>query len=50
MCEMIDMPFEDRIYKVMAGYDDYLHRTYGNYMQLPPEGQRVTHKFEAYWL
>lgn len=50
MREMIDMPFEDRVYKVMAGYDDYLHRTYGNYMQLPPEGQRVTHKFEAYWL
>lgn len=50
MDRMIDMPFEDRIYKVMAGYDDHLRRTYGDYMQLPPEDQRVTHKFEAYWL
>ena len=24
-------------------------RTYGDYMTLPPEDQRVTHKFEAYW-
>ena len=46
----IDLPFEDRVYKAMAGYDDHLRRTYGDYMQLPPEDQRVTHKFEAYWL
>ena len=50
MERMIDMPFEDRVYKVMVGYDDHLRRTYGDYMQLPPENQRVTHKFEAYWL
>ena len=50
MERMIDMPFEDRTYKVMAGYDDHLRCTYGDYMQLPPEDQRVTHKFEAYWL
>lgn len=50
MEQTIDMPFEDRVYKVMAGYDDHLRRTYGDYMQLPPEAQRVTHKFEAYWL
>ena len=46
----IDMPFEDRVYKAMAGYDDHLRRTYGDYMQLPPEDQRVTHQFKAYWL
>ncbi len=45
----IDLPFEDRVYKAMAGYDDHLRRTYGDYMQLPPEDQRVTHQFEAYW-
>lgn len=48
MERMIDMKFEDRTYKVMVGYDDHLTRTYGDYMQLPPEDQRVTHQFEAY--
>jgi lipopolysaccharide cholinephosphotransferase len=50
MKKMIDMRFEDRTYKVMIGYDDYLCRIYGDYMKLPPEGQRATHQFEAYWL
>lgn len=50
MASYIDLPFEDRVYKAMAGYDDHLHRTYGDYMQLPPEDQRVTHQFKAYWL
>lgn len=45
-----DILFEGKQYKTMVGYDDYLTRTYGDYMQLPPEDQRVTHKFEAYWL
>lgn len=50
MKKMIDMRFENRTYKVMIGYDDYLCRTYGDYMKLPPEEQRATHQFEAYWL
>mgnify|MGYP000432378021 FL=1 len=37
------------MYKTMAGYKDYLSRTYGDYMKLPPVDQRVTHNFEAYW-
>lgn len=45
----VDITFEGRTYKTMAGYKDYLSRTYGDYMQLPPEDQRVTHQFEAYW-
>ena len=45
----VDIKFEDRVYKTMVGYKDYLTHTYGDYMQLPPEDQRVTHKFEAYW-
>ena len=49
MKQTMDMRFEDRTYKVMIGYDDYLRRTYGDYMQLPPEDQRVTHQFETYW-
>jgi len=46
----VDILFEGKLYKTMSGYHDYLERTYGDYMQLPPEDQRVTHHFEAYWL
>lgn len=45
----VDILFEGKLYKTMSGYHDYLERTYGDYMQLPPEDQRVTHHFEAYW-
>ena len=45
----VDITFEGKTYKTMVGYKDYLTRTYGDYMQLPPEDQRVTHHFEAYW-
>ncbi|MBQ8655572.1 MAG: LicD family protein [Prevotella sp.] len=50
IASMVDIEFEGRTYKTMVGYADYLTRTYGNYMQLPPEDQRQTHSFEAYWL
>lgn len=46
----VDIEFEGKQYKTMVGYKDYLERTYGDYMTLPPVEQRVTHKFEAYWL
>ena len=46
----IDIEFEGKLYKTMVGYKDYLERTYGDYMTLPPVEQRVTHHFEAYWL
>ena len=44
----VDIEFEGRMYKTMVGYKDYLERTYGDYMKLPPIEQRVTHQFEAY--
>jgi lipopolysaccharide cholinephosphotransferase len=44
----VDIEFEGKMYKTMVGYHDYLERTYGDYMTLPPVEQRVTHKFEAY--
>ena len=50
MKKMMDMKFENRIYKGMIGYDVYLRQTYGDYMKLPPEDQRTTHQFEAYWI
>ena len=46
----VDIEFEGRMYKTMVGYKNYLERTYGDYMTLPPVEQRVTHHFEAYWL
>ena len=45
----VDIEFEGKQYKTMVGYKDYLERTYGDYMIMPPVEQRVTHKFEAYW-
>lgn len=46
----VDVEFEGRRYKTMKGYKDYLSKTYGDYMTLPPVDQRQTHSFEAYWL
>lgn len=49
MSEAVLMPFENRTFRVMAGYDAYLRATYGDYMQLPPPEKRVTHHaFRAY--
>lgn len=35
-----DMEFEDELFKVPNGYDRMLRSIYGDYMRLPPEGQR----------
>ena len=49
--EYILVPFEDKSFYVMKGYDHYLTNIYGNYMKLPPENKRVrvhyVHKY--YW-
>ena len=47
--ETIDVPFEGRTYKAMAGYDEYLTNTYGDYMKIPPVEQQTRHQFKAYW-
>ena len=38
--ETIDLPFEDKVFKSLIGYDRYLTNIYGDYMQLPPEEDR----------
>lgn len=46
------MPFEDTEVMVMNGYDNVLRECYGDYMQLPPEDQRVGHSdglTKFYW-
>ena len=48
--EVIDTPFEDRTFKIMNGYDDYLTNAYGDYMTPPPPEKRVsTHETKAFW-
>lgn len=47
----IEFPFENRRYMCVEAYDEYLTRTFGNYMQLPPiEEQVKQHMFsKVYW-
>lgn len=39
--EYVYFPFEGREYQCFAKYDEYLRIKYGDYMQLPPENERV---------
>lgn len=39
----IEVPFEDRKMPIPVGYDGYLRTAFGDYMQLPPEKDRVAH-------
>ena len=50
IASQVDIAFENRTYKTMVGFKEYLTRTYGDYMTLPPVEKRVTHHFEAWWL
>ena len=47
----IEAPFEGHLFYIPEGYDHLLKNTYGDYMQLPPEDQRVSgHDYRAYWI
>ena len=39
--ETMEVPFEDILVPIPVGYDAYLRRIFGDYMQLPPEEGRV---------
>lgn len=41
--EYLEMKFEDIMAKVPKGYDEMLHKLYGDYMQLPPVEEREPH-------
>lgn len=46
----LEVPFEDRYFKIMEGYDCYLNCIYDNYKKLPPEEKRVSHhRFKVWW-
>lgn len=45
--EDIEMPFEDITVMMPSGYDVYLTRIYGDYMQLPPVEKQVSHHYHA---
>lgn len=43
------VPFEGITVNIPAGYDEILRKTYGNYMELPPEkDRRATHEYCIY--
>lgn len=48
--KLIETEFEGRLYLVSEQYDALLRAVFGDYMQLPPEDERVSnHGFKAYW-
>lgn len=48
--EYIDTPFENKRFRIIKGYDEYLRCQYGDYMQLPPEEKRIPkHDYTPYW-
>ena len=47
---MIEVEFEGIKFMGIKKYDEYLRKFYGDYMQLPPEDQRVPyHNGHYYW-
>ena len=40
--------FRDQEFPVPAGYEEYLTKMYGDYMQLPKEKDRIYHDFKGY--
>jgi lipopolysaccharide cholinephosphotransferase len=44
------LEFEGRKLCAVEDYDQWLRKAHGDYMQLPPEKQRIPHHhFTAYW-
>ena len=39
--EYVELPFEDGTFMCFAEWEDHLRRKFGDYMQFPPEEERV---------
>ena len=49
--DVVQVVFEGKLYDTMIGYEDYLTKTYGDYLTLPPVSKQITHhSFNAFWL
>ncbi len=46
--QSIDMQFENFTIPMAIGYDEFLRKVYGDYMQWPPEDKRITHHDHLY--
>ena len=46
--DLIEMDFEGRKFFVTSSYDKNLTGIFGDYMQLPPENERISHNMEVY--
>ena len=46
----VDVEFEGYTFPAPAGYDEVLRDLYGDYMQLPPESERVTHHWNKVYV
>lgn len=44
----VKLEFEGKEFSCMSCWDEYLSGIYGDYMQLPPEDQRITHGMKAW--
>lgn len=47
--EYIDVSFENIKAMIFKNYDSILKTTFGDYMLVPPEEDRVSHGLQAYW-
>lgn len=49
--EFVDVNFESIKVMIIKGYDECMKQTYGDYMQFPPESERVPkHNYKAYYV
>jgi lipopolysaccharide cholinephosphotransferase len=48
--ENVDLEFEGELFKAPKGWDTYLVNLYGDYMQLPPEEERLNHQDGAIYV
>jgi lipopolysaccharide cholinephosphotransferase len=45
---MDEVEFEGHVFPAISCWDEYLKGIYGDYMQLPPKSERITHELEVW--